>query len=697
VRGEPEAPFRAADHAVDGAEGARLAASEQTDRRYLTTDARELTGADVAEAVTLAEPDILRALQRLPGVATRSDYTAELWTRGAPWSHTAVFWDGVPIANPLHALGVISGVSAASVGAVWFHPGTRPASMAGGAAGVVDLRSRRATGDGAVNAQADLSLAGVSLAADQRVLDGRAGWMLAGRHSYLDWLADLVRRPSPATDRAFPYRFGEVSGNVDARLGERTRVESSWLWESDRLGAARTEDEGPLASRWGNTVARATVATGFRGLVTEHSLGFSRHAASVREDESALALLGIEPVLRSRSTVEFAEVRGALWREPLTSAGPDWRMGYSVARHAVSYAGPLPLPVPRQTATELTAGDAIAGPFDGWDLDLPVLAIWGERTWGGETKVTGRAAVRAETGGEVLGAGAVRLAPRLALRYTPIPDAALSLGFARAHQYTQAVAPGGVQFASLVSTDAWLLAGPAVPLLRADIATAGMEANLAPGRVVAINSYARLTDGLTTPDPRPGSVAGRATFVEGSGTAFGLEISVRQLIGRVTGSAAYTLARSRLSAAGLSYPSAADRTHVFDGTLMARATSSLKLGAALTIASGAPFTAVVGDSVSCEAVPGCVPEALPWLATPHGARTTVFASLDLLVDWSVEVGDWQIGAFGQLRNALDRANATVYAGDGSGCVVVGCQGDSLRTLEERGVPRLPVVGLRVRL
>jgi hypothetical protein len=83
------------------------------------------------------------------------------------------------------------------------------------------------------------------------------------------------------------------------------------------------------------------------------------------------------------------------------------------------------------------------------------------------------------------------------------------------------------------------------------------------------------------------------------------------------------------------------------------------------------------------------------MSVPHGERAPPFASLDLLLDYTVRLRGLELGAYAQLRNALGRENATVYTGDQSGCSAVGC-GDDLRSLYERGVPRLPVVGLRVR-
>src|SRR5690606_10414922 len=112
-------------------------------------------------------------------------------------------------------------------------------------------------------------------------------------------------------------------------------------------------------------------------------------------------------------------------------------------------------------------------------------------------------------------------------------------------------------------------------------------------------------------------------------------------------------------------------------------------------ASGAPFTRTAGTARACRELPGCDPERLPWMGDPHGGRAPTYASLDLLIDWSKRFGAFDLGVYGQLRNALGRENATIYTGDEPGCLPGGCGGE-LHNEYERGLPRLPVVGIRVR-
>ena len=156
------------------------------------------------------------------------------------------------------------------------------------------------------------------------------------------------------------------------------------------------------------------------------------------------------------------------------------------------------------------AMEDLGGPFwTAWAQGTPVAAVWAERTWAPDERLAVRAGARLEGGEKVEGAGALRLAPRLGVRYTASPEVGLSAGYARVGQHTQSLAPGGVHLASLVSGDVWLVAGPDIPALRSDIVTVGMEAWLEPGRVVSLNGFGRRTAGVAMLDPRPGPVFGR--------------------------------------------------------------------------------------------------------------------------------------------------------------------------------------------
>jgi hypothetical protein len=324
--------------------------------------------------------------------------------------------------------------------------------------------------------------------------------------------------------------------------------------------------------------------------------------------------------------------------------------------------------------------------------------------------------MRAEFHEPVRNAPAANLAPKLSARAT-IPGTHLTFTGAvqRSWQYTQALAPAGPSIGpDLYVTDVWLLAGDTVPALRADIATIGTETWLGTGWSAAVNLFVRHTTGMAVPEPAFGPLNNqRPIFVSAVNHANGAEVSVRRLVGRWTASAAYTYGHSSLRAqsgypfgARYVYPSPADRRHSVDLTLMTHLGQAWRVGGAFTAATGAPYSRFLLGLAPCDTtgVPRtCTPTdtAALQIEQPNAERGPGYASLDLLLDWSlVTRSGLHLGAYLQVRNVLNRANAVTYTGSIEQCaaahpptLVVARAG--ICDQFSRGVPVLPMAGLRV--
>jgi hypothetical protein len=151
------------------------------------------------------------------------------------------------------------------------------------------------------------------------------------------------------------------------------------------------------------------------------------------------------------------------------------------------------------------------------------------------------------------------------------------------------------------------------------------------------------------------------------------------------------------------YWSSSDRRHAFDLSAMVRVGSSWRLGAAFTAASGAPYTRFVLD---CEAGQACTDSTAQGIGLPNAARASGYSALDILVDWSRDVGAVRIGAYLQLRNALNARNQITYTGtltcppnarDPEYTPAPGqdSQGNALCDRFDRGLPILPLGGIRI--
>jgi hypothetical protein len=669
--------------------------------RFLEGDAAVLTHADVAEAVTLGESDLFRAMQKLPGVSARDDYTAGLWTRGAPWSQTRVYFDGLPLFNPVHAIGIFAGVNPDGVGAAAFLPGARSPSVGEGAAGVVEVESRAA--EPGVRGLGELSLVNAHGAAEWGSRDGRTGLTLAGRRSWADLATRLAQSLGADTGTWIPYAFYDLTARFNTDLGGGYALEASGLVEEDQVHGQVRQLLRPTRGTWGNQLGRLSFFAPLGGWRARYTLGASRFDGTIRPITSSgpgFAEVPSHGPTRNGVTVLTAAAEA-------TSADPDaarrWSTGVQASSLRQHYVGQFPRPYPVAVLPDTLV----------LAKRLSTLAVWGERRLGLGSGAAVEAGLRVEAHAPVPNAPALSMAPKVAIRLSP---ARLPLSFTaaaqRSWQYTQALAPAGPSVGpDLYLTDVWLLAGDTIPALRADIATAGLEARLGGVWVAGVNGYVRHTTGMAVPEPGPGKLTdSRPIFVSAANDARGVEVSVRRLAGRWTFSGSYSYGISMLTARSAlpkvvvwyHYPSPADRRHVVDLTSLVRVGSSLRLGAAFTWASGAPFSRFLLSPIPCASGEVCVTtdSTAFYIESPNAARAPNYAALDLLVDWARTAGKVRIGAFVQVRNVLNRVNAVTYTGSLQQCTLPApprlvAIGGGVCDRFDRGVPLLPLGGVRV--
>lgn len=708
VSGDAPQPFtRDAEPAAE-ANGARIAAARETRELYLPTDVRQITRGEVIEAVTLGEPDLFRALQRTPGVNTRDDFTAMLWTRGATWDQTRVFLDGLPLYNPTHAGWLFSAINPDAIGAAPFFPGYRSARWGEGAAAVLGVETRRGGSGGApFSGLGELSAASARLALDGLAVDGRVRWMIAGRRTYVDLLSRAAERLTGDDSLGIPYDFSDLVGRVDVRGPAGLEVGVSGIVEWDRL---RGDVPGLLRGnrgRWGNRAGRVGAELPVGPVAVEVFGGGTRFGTRMLEEPPDTLADGEVTIPGLENSIDHDRVGVVL--------GPRdegrWRLGFESVRERVTYTGPFSLlgvlitVIPRDSTEEPST----------LDYRLAYDVAWGERTWRIGRRFALETGIRAEFGTPVVNGGALRFAPRLAGRVDVGGETAISAGWARSFQYTQDIAatagPVGPQ---LHLSAVWALAQEdgSIPVARSDVATLGVERWFGSNWQGGATAYARRASGLMIPNPDPGAVTpSRDPDAVATNAARGLELSLRKLAGRWTGSLGYAYGDSRIrrtpgedepGADTLEFPSSADVRHAVDATGAVRVAEGWKVGGAFTYASGVPFTRLVlADTADS-------PLRTPRLEAPNAERTPSYASLDLMVEYTTTLGRWRVSGYGQLRNAVGRRNAVTYSGSVNCAAPEGVgvntpwprdlrcgEVSGMRDLFDRGVPRLPLIGLRV--
>ena len=666
----------------------RLDLERARQNQFAASDVRVVTAFDIAESVSLAEPDVFRAFQRLPGVSTRDDFTTELWTRGAPMDQTAIYFDGIPLFNPLHASGAFSAINPDAIGAAFFHPGVQPTDMSTGGAGVIDLRTRRGTTR--TQGAAELSIISGKLTLMGGAPDGTSSWVVAARRTHIDLLTGE------------PYNFSDLTMRWDMTLSPEWRIEASGLIEADRLKGDVANIVTATDAHWGNRAGRITVAKRRTRGEMRHTIGWSGFAANSNPTEE------LPPFVCCPEDAYypmFGEYRGQLLDNAMQyfTAGTTWE---SVNESANAQANSGVRIVAQQARFEtqgLWPQRTSRTPLHSVDKLLYITA-WTDRSWRVTPKLDADAGLRVE-----VGRSGMHAAPRVAVRARLSDATSVSFAGGRTYQHAQSITPVALgNNVVAMSNLFWVLSGDSVPVLRSTIGTIGLEHWLAQNVLFSATLYDRSVHGMIVPEPGPQWLMDRPLFTAASNRAHGADFTLRKLGGLATAAVSYSYGDSEIRVGNVQYTSPWSRRHSLDVTATISASESVRLGAAFMAASGATFTRYDSALRNCDRSSHQPRDCtfMLYVREPGAERSPAYTSLDVMVDWRGSIGRWEWGAFAQLQNALGNRNAAAYQWSklecGESC---GSDGELhpdppsrvIRADHQflRGLPMLPMLGLRV--
>src|SRR5688572_19174538 len=225
----------------------------------------------------VVEPDILRALQLLPSVATISDYSTALYVRGGAADQNLLQLDGIPLFNPYHIGGIFSAVPADAVSTVDVWAGALPARAGDRLSSLVVINTREG-GKDRIRTSGGLSLLSANVTVDGPIRGGRGSFVLSGRRTFIDaitgvgyWLGLI--------DFTMPYGFTDLYGKVTHRIGELGSIAVSGYWDGEAIYTPKRMRETINefgAFEWGSRLVSLSYRQPLRGSVLlEARIGYS--------------------------------------------------------------------------------------------------------------------------------------------------------------------------------------------------------------------------------------------------------------------------------------------------------------------------------------------------------------------------------------------------------------------------------------
>ena len=513
---------------------------------------------------SVAETDLMRALQLLPGVQSANELSSNLYIRGGSPDQNLILLDDITVYNPSHFFGFFSTFNPDAIKRVKLIKGGFPAEYGGRLSAVLDVTNK----DG--NRQHFDGSGAISLISSRVLLEGpvpRGSFMISARRTYLDLLLSLSGiRDLPS------YYFYDLNGKLNLDLGASDRLVFSAYAGRDLLSFELKEKDVTTSNieiGWGNQVLSAKwihlfspdlFATGvlagswFHSLITAEASGFPVTFDNRIRDYSA------------KISLEWLGSRKHLWKTGI------WLTRYRFYNQ---------LEVGKNTG------------FQNLLVERPLyVAFFVQDEWtpGPLWKVSAGVRINTFSVGREL-----QIDPRLQLRRRLTENLALKASAGTYTQYTTVVSNDVASFADL-----WYPIDDTVHPLRSQQFIVGFDWRNGPDYGLSVEAYVKPMQNVVEFRRRQDTNRSKLNeiFYIGKGLSRGVEIFLQKFRGPLRGWLGYTWSRTTRTFQELNhgrpFPAKWDFTHDFTATLTYTFGNGWELGATLVFKSGATYTVPTG-------------------------------------------------------------------------------------------------------
>ena len=602
-------------------------------------ESRRTFGPDEISEIPRIGDDPNRVVARLPGFAA-GDRSAEFGIRGGEPDETLFILDGLAIDDPFHLQGFkrfSSIIDSKTLGSIEVLSGGFPAEYGGRMSGVVDLASRRPSGD--PHASVSAGTVNSSYLSEGSFDGGNARWLVSARAWRPDAVVDFVTMED---NEGLDPDYYDFLGKVETTIGEGTALSGHVLAAMDSVDTETDPSvEGRVTAHGRSHYAWVNLRTPWTARLvstTVLSLGRGTRRRQVEQSDAA----GQEVAVNDWRTFT-TETLGQDWLfQANDRSALKWGFGVRRTTAAYDFASHSLIIDPLFTAglPVVTDRSAVVRP-DGTEYGAYVSQVFRP-----VSSLTMELGVRADR--QTLTEDR-QVSPRANLVYALGPGSALRLAWGR---FNQAQGPQDLQVEDGVTRF--------LPQQRAEHLSVQFDRLWKGGTSLGLAVYTKEMTGVR---PRyenlfnamalfPEIEADRVLVTPSRARARGLEATLSRDRGRAFGWwAGYALARAEDEIDGRMVPRSRDQRHTFNAVVRRRFGARWDVSLAGQYHSGWPTTAVMAESV----VNPDGSTAIRALLGPRNAeRLPPFHRLDLQVRRRFSIGRGTLSAFFEITNLYGR-------------------------------------------
>ena len=589
----------------------------------------------------LGEVDVLKSLQRLPGVQSSGEGRSGIYVRGGDYDQNLFLMDGITLYNPEHLQGFTSAINAEVMDDVVLYKGAFPARYGSRLSSVVDVSLREGDME-----RHRLSVTAGMLAsriqAEGPLWKGHTSYNIAARISYFSAIVkpmlEEVIYDNPGQMNAYSHmRYWDVNAKLTHRFSENNKLSAVFYMGKDVNNATPNEtvqlfdyspryidiiERSETRDRWSNLLSGLLFTHQFNpDMRLDASVSYSGYSSKLSYFNYKSDKIGFNSSSGGRDVAELFSLHtsdyGATYGSEIQDLGAKANLTYLIGgNHEVQ--GGLQIGSRRLTPSfssdyytyQKAAGSEDVAKNIGLGDDrykvtenrlsnilesshtVTSFAAHVEDDWDINEKLKANLGIRLQ-GYAVEGSMKLAIEPRASLRILLAKGTSLKASYARMSQGLFLLSNS-----SLVNpSDIWIPLFKDMDLGISDQLSLGYNQDLSSGLQLSIEGYYKWLDGVVDYKEGaslPGSGDWDDAIAQGKGKAYGVELMAQKAIGNTTGHVSYTWSKAlrtfdrdgMVLNGGREFFAIGDRRHNFNISITQRLSKNWDLSAAWTYQSG---------------------------------------------------------------------------------------------------------------
>lgn len=221
------------------------------------------------------EVDVMKALQKLPGVQSANDGQAGIYVRGGGYDQNQITLDGATIYNAEHLKGFVSAINPDLVRSLAFYKGAFPARYGGQLSSVVDIGIR----DGNMqqyHGEVSLGMLSSKIHAEGPIWKDRTSFNIGARFSYFDKIVQPMLEKVADNEKAMaPYanlNYYDITAKLTHLISDKHKLsalfymgndvndvapsQEGWNTKGEKEQETQMKSQAGTENNWGNLIGK---------------------------------------------------------------------------------------------------------------------------------------------------------------------------------------------------------------------------------------------------------------------------------------------------------------------------------------------------------------------------------------------------------------------------------------------------------